>query len=118
MYAVDLLGYGYSDKPSPKDAGPPNSLYNMENWAEQLEDLIVNVIKSDVYLACNSVGGIVGLQLAKKRPDLVLGVVVLNISLRMLHIKKQPWYIKPFVKAIQNTLRESPLGEVFFKRVS
>ncbi len=71
-----------------------------------------------VYLVCNSVGGLVGLQLAVDRPDLVKGVMVLNISLRMLHLKKQAWFLKPFVKALQTTLRETRLGPLFFGQVA
>ena len=29
-YSIDLLGYGYSDKPSPKNFDNPNVLYNFE----------------------------------------------------------------------------------------
>lgn len=35
VYALDLLGYGYSDKPSPRGL-PPNSIYNFENWSAQV----------------------------------------------------------------------------------
>jgi len=71
-----------------------------------------------VYLICNSVGGLVGLQLAVDNPKLVKGVMLLNISLRMLHLKNQPWYLKPFVKALQTTLRETSLGKLFFAQVA
>lgn len=40
-------------------------------------------------VVCNSVGGVAGLQVCKQRPDLVQGVMCINISLRMLHAKKQ-----------------------------
>jgi pimeloyl-ACP methyl ester carboxylesterase len=42
-----------------------------------------------VVVVCNSVGGVAGLQVCKQRPDLVQGVMCINISLRMLHAKKQ-----------------------------
>lgn len=71
-----------------------------------------------VYVVCNSVGGLVGLQLCLDRPDLVNGIMLLNISLRMLHIKKQPALLRPFVKALQTALRETPLGGLFFAQIA
>lgn len=49
--------------------------------------------------------GLVGLQAAVLKPQICKGLLLLNISLRMLHIKKQPWYGKPFIKSFQNLLR-------------
>jgi hypothetical protein len=43
---------------------------------------------------------------------------LLNISLRMLHVKKQPFLLRPFVKALQTLLRETPLGAAFFGQVA
>jgi len=65
-YAVDLLGYGYSDKPDPRDSkwGGVNRLYNFENWADQVISFIRDIVKKDkpvdhkVILVCNSVGGV------------------------------------------------------------
>lgn len=62
--------------------------------------------------------GIAGLEAASRRQDRVLGVQLLNISLRMLHEKKQAPLIKPLVAALQYTLRETPLGEWFFTSVA
>lgn len=49
---------------------------------------------------------------------MVRGLVLLNISLRMLHITKQEWWKKPFVKAVQTVLRGTNLGQSFFKSVA
>ena len=38
VYAIDLLGYGYSDKPDPT-LHPVNSIYNFEVWGEQLQGM-------------------------------------------------------------------------------
>lgn len=59
-----------------------------------------------------------GLQAAIDKPEMVRGLVLLNISLRMLHITKQEWWKKPFVKALQNVLRGTNLGQAFFKSVA
>lgn len=37
VYAIDLLGYGYSDKKNPCNF-QVNSLYTFENWAKQVND--------------------------------------------------------------------------------
>lgn len=49
--------------------------------------------------------GVVGLQAAVMEPQLCKGIVLLNISLRMLHIKKQPWYARPLIRSFQSLLR-------------
>lgn len=56
VYAIDLLGYGYSDKPSPRSA-PSNSIYNFENWANQVLAFCSEIVKDSAFLICNSVGG-------------------------------------------------------------
>jgi hypothetical protein len=62
--------------------------------------------------------GLAGLQAAIDKSEMVRGLVLLNISLRMLHITKQEWWKKPFVKALQNVLRGTNLGQAFFKSVA
>eukprot|EP01038_Epipyxis_sp_PR26KG_P013760 gene13760-18453_t len=116
-YAIDLLGYGYSDKPNPKNF-EVNKIYNFENWADLTCSFITDIIKEPCYVVCNSVGGVAGLQSAVQRPDLIKGIVLIDISLRMLHIKKQNPALKPFVKILQNTLRETNVGKTFFKQIA
>ena len=41
---------------------------------------------------------------------------LLDISLRMLHIRNQPAWKKPFVKGLQNVLRSTPVGGFFFNQ--
>lgn len=103
VYALDLIGYGYSDKPNPDLVG--ESFYTFETWASQLNDFCVDVVQDEAFFICNSIGGVVGLQAAVMKPQICKGIVLLNISLRMLHIKKQPWYGKPLIRSFQNLLR-------------
>lgn len=58
VYAIDLLGYGFSDKPDPK-ALPPNTLYTFETWGRQVLDFLSDVVNDRAFLICNSVGGTV-----------------------------------------------------------
>lgn len=55
VYAIDLIGYGYSDKPNPRELG--ESFYTFETWGEQLNTFCAEVIKSEAFFICNSIGG-------------------------------------------------------------
>ncbi|KAI3430275.1 hypothetical protein D9Q98_004871 [Chlorella vulgaris] len=116
-YAIDLLGYGYSDKPDPRQQ-PINTIYNFSTWSRQLRDFTAGVIGEPATLVCNSVGGLAGLQAALDDASLVRGVQVMNISLRMLHSSKQAEWQRPLVRALQNTLRETQLGAWFFSQIA
>ncbi|KAK4777791.1 hypothetical protein SAY87_017978 [Trapa incisa] len=117
VYSIDLIGYGYSDKPSPKEFdGEP--FYTFETWATQINDFCRQVVKDRAFFICNSIGGVVGLQAEIMEPQTCRGIVVLNISLRMLHIKKQPWYGRPLIRSFQNLLRSTPVGKFFFSSVA
>ncbi|XP_022886209.1 pheophytinase, chloroplastic [Olea europaea var. sylvestris] len=117
VYSIDLIGYGYSDKPNPRELGL-NSLYTFETWASQLNDFCTDVVKDQAFFICNSIGGVVGLQAAVMKPEICRGIFLLNISLRMLHIKKQPWYGRPLIKSFQSLLRNTGVGKFFYKAVA
>ncbi|KAG6535104.1 hypothetical protein ZIOFF_000058 [Zingiber officinale] len=117
VYSIDLIGYGYSDKPNPREVGT-GSFYTFETWADQLNDFCVDVVKEKAFFICNSIGGVVGLQAAVMQPQICKGIFLLNISLRMLHIKKQPWYGRPFILSFQSFLRNTAVGKLFFKAIA
>lgn len=117
VFAIDLLGYGYSDKPDPRSA-EPNSIYNFENWGQQALDFLDEIVGGPAVLVTNSVGGLVGLQAAVQSPTNVPAVMVINISLRMLHVEKQAPWQRPMVATLQRVLCESDLGRWFFGSVA
>jgi len=133
VFAVDLLGYGFSSKPDPRTTAPlrvdpsmPERFYNIPMWAEQMAAFLQEVAGvepsagpgSGAFVITNSVGSSVGLQLAVDFPHLVKAAAMLDPSLRMLHVKNQAPWEKPFVPAIQWVLRETSLGESFFDVVA
>jgi hypothetical protein len=59
-----------------------------------------------------------GLQAAIDCRAKVRGVQLMNISLRMLHASKQSPWSRPYVKALQDTLRTTQLGRMFFASVA
>ncbi|KAI5653073.1 hypothetical protein M9H77_30260 [Catharanthus roseus] len=117
VFAIDLIGYGYSDKPNPREL-QVDSFYTFETWGSQLNDFCTSVVQDEAFFICNSIGGLVGLQAAITMPENCKGIVLLNISLRMLHIKKQLWYARPLIRSFQNLLRNTPLGKFFFRSVA
>ena len=62
--------------------------------------------------------GIAGLQAAVDAPGRVAGVQLMDVSLRMLHTKKQAAWQRPLVTAFQQVLRETPLGAWFFRTIA
>ena len=117
VFALDLLGYGYSSKPAPSEE-VPNTVYNFETWGEQLADFCIQVVGTHAFLVSNSVGGIAALQCAVAAPDCCRGVVLMNVSLRGLHITKQLPFMRPLVATFQRTLRTSSLGKAFFANIA
>ena len=51
-------------------------------------------------------------------PGKVKGVQLLDVSLRMLHTKKQAPWQRPLVSSFQRLLRETQLGQWFFGAVA
>ncbi|KAF3444399.1 hypothetical protein FNV43_RR14091 [Rhamnella rubrinervis] len=117
VYSIDLIGYGYSDKPNPSQFGD-RLFYTFETWATQLNEFCNDVVKDEAFFICNSIGGLVGLQAAVMEPKICKGIMLLNISLRMLHINKQPWYGRPLIKSFQSLLRNTAVGQYFYKTVA
>lgn len=70
VWAIDLLGFGRSDKPELQ--------YSGRLWRDQLHDFIREVIGQPVVIAGNSLGGYASLCVAADQPDWVAGVVLLN----------------------------------------
>ena len=56
VYSIDLIGYGYSDKPNPRQFGD-DLFYTFETWATQLNEFCIDVIKDEAFFICNSIGG-------------------------------------------------------------
>lgn len=78
VWAVDLLGFGFSDKPDPRTR-TPCSIYNFETWARQLRDFQAAFVGEPCFFICNSVGGLAGLQAALDDPAMARGVMLMNI---------------------------------------
>ncbi|MEM7066867.1 MAG: alpha/beta fold hydrolase [Cyanobacteria bacterium P01_B01_bin.77] len=117
VYAIDLIGYGQSAKPAP---GAPLA-YTFETWGQQVIDFCQEIIGEPAFLVGNSIGCIVAMQAATMAPEQVLGLVVLDCSLRLLHDRKRatlPWYRNAPTPLIQAILNYKPIGQFFFSRLA
>ncbi len=117
VYAIDLLGFGASAKPKPGE----NITYTFETWGQQIADFCREVVGEPAFLVANSVGCIVAMQAAVSNPDVVLGVALINCSLRLLHDRKRatlPWYRRVGAPLLQKVLSIKPVGEFFFNQVA
>ncbi|MBD2099942.1 alpha/beta fold hydrolase [Leptolyngbya sp. FACHB-261] len=129
VYALDLIGFGQSAKPTPNRRGellPGEQVpYTFETWGAQVVDFCREVAQGTaeqpVLLIGNSIGCIVAMQAAVQAPELVKAVALLNCSLRLLHERKRatlPWYRGVGASAMQGLLSFAPFGRFFFSQVS
>jgi hypothetical protein len=72
VYALDLLGFGASEKPIMD--------YTMELWDQQIRDFLSEFAECPAVLVGNSVGSLATLMVGADAPELVRGVVLLNCA--------------------------------------
>ncbi|MEI6429159.1 MAG: alpha/beta fold hydrolase [Pseudanabaena sp. ELA607] len=78
VYALDLLGFGQSDK--------PQLAYSLELWQELLQDFAhAHIPQRPCVWIGNSIGGLLALMLASDAPQLSLGAVLLNPASGLSH---------------------------------
>ena len=116
-YAIDLIGFGGSEKPEPGT----EIEYTFATWGEQLADFCREVVGSSAFLVGNSIGCIVVMQMAVEHPELTLGVASINCSIRLLHDRKRvtlPWYRNYGSLVMQRVLGNKNIGNFFFKQIA
>ncbi len=72
VWAIDLLGFGRSQKPS--------ITYTADLWRDQLRDFCRDVVQAPVVVAGNSLGGYAALCFAVDCPEWTQGVALLNCA--------------------------------------
>jgi len=120
VYAVDLLGFGASDK--------PDVSYSLNLWADQVYEFWRSTVKVPAVLVGNSLGSLTCLALASKHPEMVKGIVMISlpdVSLQqesipknvrwaiakihqfvlspfilnpLFHLLRQPWVVRQWAK--------------------
>ncbi|MCO5589136.1 hypothetical protein L7F22_043102 [Adiantum nelumboides] len=100
VYAVDLLGFGWSEKALID--------YDANLWKDQVAEFLKDVVRSKAVLVGNSVGGFTVLNTAASYPELVSGVALLNASGQFENSESKKEIIEetPVRRLIWNPLRE------------
>jgi len=116
VYAIDLIGFGGSDKPVPSS----EFRYTFETWGTLISDFCRDIIGGTAVLIGNSIGAIAAMQTAIMSPELVTKTILINCSLRLLQEEKQltlPWYRRAGTKFMQNILSNRAIAQIFFDQV-
>ncbi|GAB4214700.1 MAG: alpha/beta fold hydrolase [Synechococcales cyanobacterium] len=117
VYALDLLGFGQSDKPQPNQPLP----YTFSTWGELGRDFIQQVIGEPAFVVGNSIGCVVALQMAVLGAEWVRGITMINCSLRLMHerhLAQAGWVQRWGTPLVQAVLGWPPLGSLFFRQIA
>ena len=111
VYAIDLLGFGRSQKPAWQ--------YSGNLWLDQLHDFITEKIQRPTVIAGNSLGGYSSLCVAADYPQSVAGVILLNSAgpftdTNPLGAKKVNPIQKAIAPALQTVLRQPWANQLLF----
>ena len=94
VYALDLLGFGASEK------APAN--YSIDLWVEQAYDFWKTFIRKPVIIICNSIGSLISLAAAVKYPKMVEGLVMMSLPDPNLEREAIPAFLYPVVATIKS----------------
>jgi pimeloyl-ACP methyl ester carboxylesterase len=71
VYAIDLLGFGYSDKPS-------NAPYSADLYVELIADFIRDVAGAPAHVVASSLSSAFAVRVADEQPDAVASLVLIS----------------------------------------
>jgi len=100
VYALDLLGFGLSDK--------PEAQYSLALWAEQFKDFLTFKGEKEVALIGHSMGGAASLFFADAYPDCVERLVLVDAS------GVFPEKVSPIEQFLFSAIKNPIIGNVAF----
>ncbi len=102
VYAIDLLGFGHSQK-----AAAP---YGVPLWGEQLHAFWQQVIQVPVVLVGNSIGSLISLNVTAKHPEWVSGLIMLNLPDASVLQAQWPKWTQAAIAPVQKRL--NPFSQI------
>jgi pimeloyl-ACP methyl ester carboxylesterase len=110
VFAIDLLGFGGSEKPA--------IAYSLDLWQDLLHDFWVEHIQSPTVFVGNSIGGLLCLMLLANHPEIAAGGVLLNCAGGLNHRPGELNLPLRFVMSVFNAVVRSPgLGTFLFNQI-
>nr|WP_199318388.1 alpha/beta fold hydrolase [Leptolyngbya sp. FACHB-541] len=110
VFALDLLGFGGSEKP-PLD-------YNLELWEELLKDFWTEQVQQPAVFAGNSIGGLLCLMVMAHHPEIAAGGVLLNCAGGLNH---RPQELNLPLRVVMGTftklVNSDAIGPLLFNRI-
>jgi len=110
VFAVDLLGFGGSQKPELD--------YTVELWEQQLVDFWTEKVQQPMVVVGNSIGGLLSLQLAAHHPEKIRGAVLINCAGGLNHRPEELNFPLRMVMGFFTNLVSSPTtGKFIFNQI-
>ncbi|MBW4640432.1 MAG: alpha/beta fold hydrolase [Gloeocapsa sp. UFS-A4-WI-NPMV-4B04] len=109
VYALDMLGFGASEKAS--------VTYKVNLWVDQVYDFWRTFIRQPVILVGNSIGSLISLAAAARHPDMVQGVVMLSLPDPSVREEMIPAFLRPAIATIENIVASPLLIKTLFRLV-
>lgn len=110
VYALDLLGFGNSEKPP--------SLYGISVWVEQVFDFWQTFIQQPIVIVGNSIGALVALMATHIHPEMSKGIVAISLPDLAELEELIPKPIRPVKRSLEAIVGRllSPLLFYFIRR--
>lgn len=110
VYAIDLLGFGGSDKAAID--------YSMELWEELVVDFWQQFIDRPTVFIGNSIGALLSLMLVARHPEISAGAVLINCAGGLNHRPGEFNFLLRSVMGVFTNIVGSPvLGKMMFDRI-
>jgi len=102
VYALDMLGFGASEKVT--------APYSTDFWIEQVYDFWCTFVRRPVILVGNSIGSLICLAAAAQHPEMVCGIVMLNLPDSSVlenpeWVSKSLAFVSPIVKPVVGAMK-------------
>lgn len=110
VFAVDLLGFGKSDKPLVD--------YRLELWQEMLADFWQTHVQEPAVFIGNSIGALLGLMMLANHPDKARAGVLLNAAGGLNHRPEElNWPLRTVMAGFTKLVSSKLVGPFLFNRI-